>query len=270
MKERAPRHEHHTPVSTRAVALVTGGSRGVGAATALSLADRGYDVLITYRNKAARASEVANDVLQRGVRALAVECDVTKHEDRNRLFALFAKWSDHLDLLVLNASGGLERDLVAADPQYPMRINHDAQLALLDGALPLMPRGATVIFVTSHWAHRYGEVEQFPAYMPEAASKHAGEEALRRQQNKLTDQGIRLLVVTGDLIEGTITPKLLERGAPGSIEQRRADVGSLPTTIDMGEAIALSAIDTTLASGHTVVVRGALESLRPVAATPEG
>jgi hypothetical protein len=47
-----------------------------------------------------------------------------------------------------------------------MHINHDAQLALLDGALPLMPRGATVIFVTSHWAHRYGEVEQFPAYAP--------------------------------------------------------------------------------------------------------
>jgi NAD(P)-dependent dehydrogenase (short-subunit alcohol dehydrogenase family) len=248
----------------RLVALVTGGSRGVGAAAALSLADRGSDVLITYRNKAARASEVANEVMQRGVRALPVGCDITKQEDRDRLFAIFMEWSDHLDLLVLNASGGLERDLVTADPQYPMRINHDAQLALLDGALPLMPRGATAIFVTSHWAHRYGEVEQFPAYTPVAASKHAGEEALRRQQNRLTDQGIRLLVVTGDLIEGTITPKLLERGAPGSIEHRRADVGSLPTTIDMGEAIAISAIDTTLPSGYTIVIGGPLESLRPV------
>jgi NAD(P)-dependent dehydrogenase (short-subunit alcohol dehydrogenase family) len=254
----------------RLVALVTGGSRGVGAATALSLAEHGYDVLITYRNKAARASEVANDVMQRGVRALAVECDVTKQQDRNRLFALFAEWSDHLDVLVLNASGGLERDLVAADPQYPMHINHDAQLALLDGALPLMPRGATVIFVTSHWAHRYGEVAQFPAYTPVAASKHAGEQALRRRQDRLTVQGIRLLVVTGDLIEGTITPKLLEREAPGSIGQRRGDVGSLPTTTEMGEAIAISATDATLPSGHTVVVGGPLESLRPLAGTPKG
>jgi NAD(P)-dependent dehydrogenase (short-subunit alcohol dehydrogenase family) len=254
----------------RLVALVTGGSRGVGAATALSLADRGYDLLITYRNKVTRASEVANAVMQRGVRALAVDCDVTKQQDRNRLFALFAEWSDHLDLLVLNASGGLERDLVAADPQYPMHINHDAQLALLDGALPLMPRGATVIFVTSHWAHRYGEVEQFAAYTPVAASKHAGEQALRRRQDRLTEQGIRLLVVTGDLIEGTITPQLLERVTPGSIGQRRGDAGSLPTTTDMGEAIAISATDTTLPSGHTVVVGGPLESLHPVARSPEG
>ena len=254
----------------RLVALVTGGSRGVGAATALALADRGYDVLITYRNKAARAREVAHAVMQRGVRALPVGCDITKQDDRNHLFARFMEWSDHLDLLVLNASGGLERDLVAADPQYPMHINHDAQLALLDAALPLMPRGATVIFVTSHWAHRHGEVEQFPAYTAVAASKHAGEQALRRRQEGLTQQGIRLLVVTGDLIEGTITPKLLGRAAPGSIEQRRDDVGSLPTTTDMGEAIAKSATDSSLPGGHTVVVGGPLESLSPLAGAPEG
>jgi hypothetical protein len=94
--------------------------------------------------------------------------------------------------------------------------------------------------------------------------------ALRRRQDGLTNQGIRLLVVTGDLIEGTITPKLLERVAPGSIEQRRDDVGSLPTTTDMGEAIAIAATDTTLPSGHTVVVGGPLDSLRPPAGTPEG
>jgi hypothetical protein len=122
----------------------------------------------------------------------------------------------------------------------------------------------------SHWAHRYGEVEQFPAYAPVAASKHAGEQALRRRHDGLTDQGIRLLVVTGDLIEGTITPKLLERVAPGCIEQRRDDIGSLPTTTDMGEAIAMAATDPSLPSGRTVVVGGPLESLRPLAGTPEG
>ena len=56
----------------RPVALVTGASRGIGAATALALAEHGYDVVITYRNKAARANEVASEITRRGVRALAV------------------------------------------------------------------------------------------------------------------------------------------------------------------------------------------------------
>ena len=73
--------------------------------------------------------------------------------------------------------------------------------------------------------------------------------------------GIRLLVVTGDLIEGTITPKLLERKAPGLASERREQIGALPTAATMGEAIAAAATDTTLPSGHIVVVGGSLESL---------
>ena len=140
----------------RPVALVTGGSRGVGAATAQALAGRGYDVALTYRDKARRAAEVAAAVTQRAAQALPVQCDITQPADVDRLFATVARWRGRLDLLVLNASGGLERDLVAADPQYPMRINRDAQVALLDGALPIMRAGAVVVFVTSHCVHLYG------------------------------------------------------------------------------------------------------------------
>ena len=245
----------------RPVALVTGGSRGVGAATAQALAGRGYDVALTYRDKAKRAAEVAAAATRRAAQALPVQCDITQPADVDRLFATVNRWRGRLDLLVLNASGGLERDLVAADPQYPMRINRDAQVALLDGALPLMPAGAVVVFVTSHWAHLYGRVEQLPAYTPVAASKHAGEQALRGRQPDLARRGIRLLVVTGDLVEGTITPRLLERAAPGLAGRRRSEAGALPTAAEMGEAIALAATDHTLPSGHTIVVGGALESV---------
>jgi len=252
----------------RPVALVTGGSRGVGAAAALALAARGYDVAITYRNKAARAEEVVAQLEARGARALAVGSDMTRQGDVDALFDRLRDWSGRLDLLALNASGGLERDLVAADPEYPMRINRDAQATFLDGAAPLMPAGSTVVFVTSHWAHRYGEIEQLPAYEPVAASKHAGERVLRARQDELAGRGIRLLVVTGDLIEGTITPKLLERASPGLAGQRRDAAGALPTTADMGEAVASAATNTALPSGHTVVVGGALESLPPRQGVP--
>lgn len=244
----------------RPVALITGGSRGIGAATALALAERGYDVALTYRNKAARAAKVAAEVTRRGTQAITMAGDITRQQDRDELFATIKTWRGRLDLLVLNASGGLERDLVAANPNYPMLINSDAQVALLEGALPLMPPGSTVVFVTSHWAHLYGQIEQIPNYAPVAETKHAGEQALREQQETLTKRGIRLIVVTGDLIEGTITPKLLERKAPGLANERREEIGKLPTTTDMGEAIANAATNSTLPSGYTIVVGGTLEA----------
>ncbi len=242
------------------VALITGGSRGIGAATALALTERGYDIALTYRNKAARAHEVAAQVTTRGQHALPIECDITQLENVQRLFVKLKEWRGGLDILVLNASGGLERNLLALDPAYPMHINHDAQLILVEHALPLMTQGGTIVFITSHWAHLYGQMTQIPAYEPIAESKHAGEQALRAQQAMFAKHGIRLLIVTGDLIEGTITPKLLERGVPGLTEHRRATIGPLPTANEMGEVIAQAATDSSLPSGHTVVVGGSLES----------
>lgn len=250
-----------TMTQRRPTALVTGGSRGVGEATALALADRGFDVAITYRNKAARADRVLAEMAERGARTLAVGGNMAEDGAVDRLFTQVGAWTDRLDVLVLNASGGMERDLLAADPDYPMRLNRDAQLALLDGARPLLAGGGTVVFVTSHWAHLYGSVEQLPDYEPVARSKHAGELALRGRVETLGEEGIRLIVVTGDLVEGTITATLLERKAPGLAADRRGVAGDLPTPAAMGKAIARAATDPTLASGSTVVVGGALETL---------
>src|SRR5690348_16541517 len=107
----------------RPVALITGGSRGIGAATAEALARRGYDVALTYRNKAERAEEVVRAVAEEGVAGMALACDITVPEDLANLFDEVRSWAGRLDLLVLNASGGLEREALAADPNYPMRIN---------------------------------------------------------------------------------------------------------------------------------------------------
>lgn len=245
----------------RPVALVTGGSRGIGAATARALAEHGFDVALTYRDKAARAGEVVAEIERSGGHALALGGDITRPDDVTHLYAELAIWRDHLDVLILNASGGLERAALAADPDYPMRINRDAQIALLDTALPLLRDSGTVVLVTSHWAHLYGQVTQLPNYESVAASKHAGEAALRARQAKLAGWGIRLLVVTGDLIEGTITPRLLERKAPGMTNARREQLGKLPTAADMGEAIAAAVVNPAFPSGHTIVIGGSLEAL---------
>ena len=242
----------------RPAAVITGGSRGIGAATARELARRGFDVAFTYRNKKARANEVADEVVQFGGAAIAVQADITDRSALDAFAAAVRAWRPRVDLLVLNASGGLERDLVAADPEYPMRINRDAQLATLDALLTALPAGATIVFVTSHWAHLYGEVPQLPDYEPVARSKHAGEQALRGRVGELAGRGIRLLVVTGDLVEGSITARLLERRSRALHDARAAD--SL-TPEEFASAIADAALDPSLATGATVVVGGALATV---------
>lgn len=248
----------------RRIAVVTGGSRGIGASTAVVLAARGYDVALTYRNKAARAAGVVAQIESLGRRGLAVGGDMTDPLARDTLVGEVARWAGAADALVLNASGGLERDLLARDAAYPTRINREAQVELVRLMRPLLRSGGTIVFVTSHWAHCYGAVEQLASYEPIAASKHAGEKALRALAGDLGQDGVRLLVVSGDLIEGTITAKLLERGAPGLAARRAASEGAA-TVHDMSEAIASAIGDATLPSGATVVVGGSLASLDPIA-----
>jgi NAD(P)-dependent dehydrogenase (short-subunit alcohol dehydrogenase family) len=139
-----------------------------------------------------------------------------------------------------------------------MRINRDAQLATLDALLPLMTPDATVIHVTSHWAHLYGSVPQLPDYEPVARSKHAGEQALRARIADLAARGVRLVVVTGDLVEGTVTARLLERRSRG-LHGARAEESVTPE--EFARAIAESALDASLASGATAVVGGPLASV---------
>lgn len=245
------------------VVLVTGGSRGIGAATARTCAQQGCDVALTYRNKGARAQEVVESIEQQGRRGLALACDMTRPAEISAFFAHLRRWTLRLDALILNASGGMEHDLVAADPDYPLHINRDAQVHFVEAALPLLCTGSTITLVTSHWAHLYGQIEQLPAYEPVAASKFAGEQALRARQEEFASQGIRLLIVTGDLIDGTITPRLLERTAPGLLAHRRSSQGALPTASEMGQRIAVATLDPTLASGSLVVVGAPLESFLP-------
>lgn len=233
------------------VALVTGASRGVGAAVARMVAQQGADVVINYRSKGRRAEEVAEGVRAAGQRALLAQADITNLADMAGMFAAVREHFGHLDLLVLNASGGLEKDKPG---NYVMQLNLTAQVQTVDLALPLMPEGSRLVFVTSHLAHFYGSKPVYPIYEPVAAGKKAGEDALRARMPELSTRGVSLVVVSGDIIEGTITPKLIERQYPGLIEGRRRQAGQLPTVDDFARAIVEAAANPALESGATVFV----------------
>jgi 3-oxoacyl-[acyl-carrier protein] reductase len=233
------------------VALITGASRGIGAEVAKLLADRGADIVINYRSKGSRAEDVAASIAATGRRTLLAQADITSDSDVQNMYQSVAAQFSKLDLLVLNASGGLEKDKAV---DYAMNLNLTAQERLVEMALPLMSEGGRIIFVTSHLAHFYKEKPVMEMYEPVAASKYAGEQALRQWIPQLQNKGISFMVVSGDLIEGTITPKLMERASKGLIDERRAQAGSLPTVAEFAEAIADACTNNNLTSGETIFV----------------
>lgn len=232
------------------LALVTGASRGVGAEIARQLAQSGADVIINYRSKAPRAQSVADAVAALGQRAFLAPADISHAADVDVMMNV-AREAGALDYLILNASGGLEKN---AAPDYAMQLNLTAQVRLADAALPRMNRGGRIVFVTSHLAHFYHDKPMDGIYAPIAASKRAGEDALRAKIDEFAEQGVSLVVVSGDMIEGTITPKLLERAQRGIIETRREQSGQLPDVAEFARAIVAAARDDNLASGATIYV----------------
>lgn len=214
----------------------------------MRLAGPGRHIVVNYREKARRAAEIVERIGEAGGTAVSVQADLCDES------AVTAMLSDigRLDVLVLNASGGMER---RADAGYAMRINRDAQALLARMVLEVMPAGGRIVFVTSHQAH-FHDTRPVPAeYEAVAASKHAGERALRNMRAVIERHGVELVVVSGDMIEGTFVVRLLERSNPDAVARRRA-AGPLPTIEQFADAIA-DAVDAPGIDGHTVYVGGA-------------
>jgi NAD(P)-dependent dehydrogenase (short-subunit alcohol dehydrogenase family) len=221
-------------------ALVTGSSRGIGADTVRYLAEAGADVVINYRNKAPRAEKLAGELRALGVRALVVGADLTDADSVQAMFDEVAREFGHLDILVLNASGGMEAGMAE---DYALQLNRDAQVRVLETASPLLRDGSRVVFVTSHQAHFIRTTPTMPEYEPVALSKRAGEDALRERIPALAERGVGFVVVSGDMIEGTITATLLERANPGAISARRESAGKLYNVSEFAAEVALAAVE---------------------------
>jgi hypothetical protein len=109
------------------------------------------------------------------------------------------------------------------------------------------------VFVTSHQAHFIRSTPTMPEYAPVALSKRAGEDALRERIPELAERGIGFVVVSGDMIEGTVTATLLNRLSPGAIEERRSQAGKLYNVSEFAAEVARAAVDP-IPADHTRLV----------------
>ena len=230
--------------------LITGSSRGIGAQLAKYLGEAGARVAINYRSKAPRAEKIAEEIRAAGGEAITVAADITDPVAVSSMMSTVRESFGGLDVLVLNASGGMEAD---KGDSYAMVLNRDAQVGLTIAARGLMDKGSRIVFVTSHQAHFIRDVETLPEYTPVALSKRAGEDALRAMVDELSAQSIDFVVVSGDMIEGTVTATLLNRIRPGALDERKEAAGRLYNVEEFAAEVARAIIDP-IPDNHTRLV----------------
>ena len=139
------------------VALVTGASSGIGAATARLLAAEGASVVVAYHTNSAAAETVAADVRAAGGRAWCVSLDMGDAADVQRAVAEVEALTDGiLDVVVLNAGHNILTPLASLEPDEwdaIIRINLSGTFYLLRAVRPLLKAGASIVTVASVAAH---------------------------------------------------------------------------------------------------------------------
>lgn len=183
------------------VALVTGASRGIGAAIAVSLARAGAAVAINYVENARKAEELASRLIAQGHRAMTVRCDVSKAEDVARMTARVAAELGPTDILVNNAGIALRRtidDLSEDDFDRTIAINLKSAFLCMKAVLPDMrAKGwGRIVNITSGAARSAGTIG--PHYN---ASKAGMEGLTRGYAARLAASGVTVNNVAPSLIE---------------------------------------------------------------------
>ena len=189
--------------------LVTGGSRGIGAAVARLAAEHGYDVALTYASDRAAADAVVGEVESLGRRALAIRADVADEADVVRAFAAVDEAFGTLDALVVNAgiTGRFTRvdELDAATLQRVLAVNVAGAFFCAREAVRRMSSahggaGGAIVIVSSR-AATLGSPGEYVHY---AASKAAVDALTRGLAKEVARERIRVNTVSPGLIDTEI------------------------------------------------------------------
>ena len=222
------------------VALVTGGSSGIGLAAAKELAAQGARVFITGR----RQAELDAAVGQIGSSATALQADASVLSDLDAVYAQIAKTAGRLDILFANAGGGDMMPLGAITEEHFDRIfgtNVRGVLFTVQKALPLLSNGASVILTSSTTSIQ--GTANFSLYR---ASKAAVRNFARSWALDLKDRGIRVNAVSPGPVRtpglGGLVPDEARQGLFDFLASQ-VPLGRLGEPDEIGKAVAFLASD---------------------------
>ncbi|EKO3965886.1 glucose 1-dehydrogenase [Vibrio fluvialis] len=214
------------------VVIVTGGSRGIGAATSKLLAKQGYAVCVNYRANQASADQVVGAITDMGGRAFAMQADVANEQEVEALFAATQQRFGVVTHLVNNA-GILDKQSRLADMSlkrfnHVMNTNVTSCFLCCREALKQMPAGGAIVNVSSA-ASRSGAPFEYVDY---AASKGAMDSLTKGLSLEVAEQGIRVNAVRPGFI---YTEMHADGGEPGRVDRLAPNIplkrGGIPEEV---------------------------------------
>ena len=236
-------------------AFVTGGSRGIGRAIALKLAQMGCDVAIAYHNSHEEAESLCGSIRQLGRKAMAVQADVSEPESMKEAFEKLREQFDQLDIAISNAAIGVLKpamELTLKHWRRCMETNAFALNLLAQQSAPLMKHGGRIVAISSLGAWR-----AIPQYAFIGASKAALEALVRSLAQELGPRGIRVNAVSAGVVDTDALKYFPNREQLLSEYARRTPAGPTLTPEDVAGAVSLLCLpEAAMITGHTLVVDG--------------
>jgi NAD(P)-dependent dehydrogenase (short-subunit alcohol dehydrogenase family) len=192
-------------ISNSKIALITGGSRGLGKEMALRIAQKGLDVILTYNSKQDEALAVVQEIEALGQKAAALQLNVGQTKGLAAFFGQVETLlethfnADKIDFLVNNAGIGIHASFAeTTEEQFDelLNIHFKGSFFLAQKALPLMNEGGGIINISTGLT-RFS----FPGYAAYGSMKGAIETLTKYQAKELGSKGIRVNVVAPGAIE---------------------------------------------------------------------
>jgi len=243
------------------VLLVTGGSRGIGAAIAKLAAKKGYDVCVNYVRARERADEVAAAVRAEGRRALVVQADVSREEDIVAMFRAVDRELGPIDALVNNAGIDYERlvaDVELAGVERVFGINVIGLILCCREAVRRMSHdrggsGGAIVNVSSV-AARTGGLPKDAVY---TASKGAVDTFTRALSNEVAGQGVRVCAVRPGLTLTEIFESTLGQEGAAELARRAVPMGRIGQPDEVAAMVLwLCSAEASYVTGFTYDVSG--------------
>ncbi|WP_146439039.1 SDR family oxidoreductase [Crateriforma conspicua] len=242
-------------------ALVTGGSRGIGRACALRLADCGANVAVNFLSSRDAATDVAKQINQRGVGSIAVRADVSRQDDCHALVSAVAEHFGGLDIVISNAAAGGFRgvaQLTAPNLEAAIRTNAAPVAWLCQAAAEHLADEndfGKVIAISSH-----GSIRAVDHYAAIGASKAALESLVRHMALEYGPQGINFNCVMPGIVrtEAVSTMPGVEDVLAAAKERLLVSKRDLSPDDVSGVVAFLASRQADMIQGQTIIVDGGI------------